>query len=59
MDRLRWWCVNSVNRMALILLAAGAIYAQEVTGSIRGTVTDPSGACVQKAELSQQGSKPD
>jgi hypothetical protein len=37
---------------ALALLAASAIQAQEVTGTIRGSVTDSSGARVQHAVVS-------
>ena len=40
------------NYLALALLAAATIRAQEVTGSIRGNVTDPSGARVQHAAVS-------
>jgi hypothetical protein len=40
------------NYVALALLTAARIRAQEVTGSTRGSVTDPSGARVQHAVVS-------
>ena len=36
----------------LVTLLAGFVNAQQITGSIRGTVLDPSGAVVQKASVS-------
>lgn len=38
--------------LALTFIAAGSLRAQEATGSIRGTVTDPSGASIQRADVS-------
>lgn len=35
----------------VLLLAGAALYAQQETASIRGTVTDPSGASVAKAQV--------
>ena len=41
----RWVCLAA-------LLAAGTnVAAQQITGSIRGTVTDPSGAVVEGATV--------
>jgi len=41
----------------LILLVAMDVAAQQITGSIRGVVTDPSGAVVQAAVVSAQQSE--
>ena len=38
--------------LAGMMLAGFSAWAQQITGSIRGTVTDPSGAVVQKAMVS-------
>lgn len=42
---------TGVIRLALIALFASTAAAQQITGSIRGTVVDPSGAAVQGAAL--------
>jgi type 1 fimbria pilin len=41
----------SVLMLALLLVAAVPVWAQTVTGSIAGTVTDPSGAVVPGAKI--------
>ena len=41
----------------LVTLLAGFVNAQQITGSIRGTVVDPSGAVVQKASVSARQSE--
>ena len=38
--------------LLVTLLAGWSANAQQITGSIRGTVTDPSGAVVQGATVS-------
>ncbi len=38
--------------LVLAMLAEGSLAAQEITGSIRGTVFDPSGAGVPSAQVS-------
>jgi len=46
-SRIRiWGC------LFLVLAAASAVCAQEATGSIRGSVADPSGASIARAEIS-------
>ena len=37
--------------VAVVLLACAQLFAQQITGSIRGTVVDPSGAMVQAATV--------
>src|SRR5437016_12432806 len=39
---------------ALLLCGAGSAFAQEVTASITGTVTDPSGAAVGGATVTEK-----
>src|SRR6185437_959032 len=46
------WNLTKFLGLAAVLLAAWSVSAQEITGSIRGTVTDPSGATVQGASVS-------
>ncbi|MGA9812026.1 MAG: TonB-dependent receptor [Terriglobales bacterium] len=41
----------------LVTLLAGFVNAQQITGNIRGTVVDPSGAVVQKASVSARQSE--
>ena len=38
-------------RIAIILVAALALHAQEITGNISGTVTDPSGSVIPNAAV--------
>ena len=38
--------------LPIVLFVAGNLVAQQITGSIRGTVTDPSGAVVRDAAVS-------
>ena len=38
--------------LAVAMLAGASAWAQQITGSIRGTVSDPSGAVVQSANVS-------
>ena len=38
-------------RIAIILLAVVALHAQEITGNISGTVTDPSGSVIPNAAV--------
>jgi len=38
----------------LVTICAGFVSAQQITGTIRGTVTDPSGAVVQSANVIAQ-----
>src|SRR5690349_3925092 len=43
--------INARNLFFAILVACGVSSAQQITGSIRGTVSDPSGAVVQSATV--------
>jgi hypothetical protein len=43
--------------LAVMMLAGCSAWAQQITGSIRGTVTDPSGAVVQRAIVSAKQSE--
>lgn len=45
-------CFGSIRLAAILLLAIGCAVAQEVTGSIRGVVTDPTGAIIAHAQVS-------
>jgi carboxypeptidase family protein len=44
--------VGMMRLAAFLLLALGSAWAQEATGSIRGIVTDPSGAIIADAQVS-------
>jgi len=46
------WVVRRVYFVVLASLTVGLIHAQEVTGSMRGRVTDASGAVVPHARIS-------
>src|SRR5689334_13668758 len=46
------WCIRSFYFVVLVLLVTGLLHAQEVTGTIRGNVTDPRGGRVTHAQLS-------
>src|SRR5262245_32091985 len=47
------WMTNKMSKWIFVLtLACGSASAQQITGSIRGTVSDPSGAVVQSATVS-------
>jgi len=46
-------CVRVLSRLCLVALSVSAS-AQQITGSIRGTIFDPSGAVVQGAAVSVQ-----
>ena len=52
MNRCQTWCC--VVAFVLAGLSAGA---QQITGSIRGTVFDPSGAVIQGASVTVQQSE--
>ena len=39
------------NVLAFVMLACLSLSAQQITGNIRGTVTDPSGAVIQGAAV--------
>ena len=45
-------CFESLRLAAILLLAVGCAMAQEVTASIRGVVTDPTGAIIAHAQVS-------
>jgi hypothetical protein len=45
-------CTPAAVGLGLMLWAGGAMLAQQETASIRGTVTDPSGAYVRQAQVS-------
>ena len=45
-------CFGSIRLAGILLLAMGSAMAQEVTGSIRGVVTDPTGAVIAHAQVS-------
>lgn len=52
MDKGRGIFVGTVSAFTLLFLFAGVrLWAQEATGSIRGTVTDPSGAVVPDVQV--------
>lgn len=40
--------------LALVVLSCISVSAQQITGSMRGTVTDPTGAVVQGATVTAQ-----
>ena len=46
----RWSCYLFICMCALFLLLA-PVYAQKITGTISGTVTDPTGAVVANATV--------
>jgi hypothetical protein len=52
MRHLKHWLIRSMVVAGIFLLAASLLYAQQETGTIRGTVTDPSGARVVGAGIS-------
>lgn len=47
----RWMCV-------LMVLVSASVVAQQITGNIRGTVADASGAIVQAAAVTQNRRRP-
>lgn len=53
--RLFWRLENKMNVvrivLALVLLSCLGVSAQQITGNIRGTVTDPTGAVIQSATV--------
>lgn len=40
--------------LILVLFACAAAFSQQITGNIRGTISDPSGAVVQQAKITVQ-----
>jgi Carboxypeptidase regulatory-like domain len=51
-ERVGWLGVRILGSVFVVLAATAAVRAQEATGSIRGSVTDPSGASVGRAQVS-------
>src|SRR5215475_6092917 len=47
------------NVLAFVLLACLSLSAQQITGNIRGTVTDPSGAVIQGAAVTARQAETD
>ncbi|HEX6504485.1 MAG TPA: carboxypeptidase regulatory-like domain-containing protein [Terriglobales bacterium] len=47
-------CRHDVLLLLTLVLVSLSLYAQQITGSLRGTVTDPSGAVVRNATVSAQ-----
>src|SRR6516165_149350 len=52
MHRIKTALLGTCGALLLTLLVAGGLAAQEITGSIRGAVFDPSGAGVPGAKVS-------
>ena len=45
------WMLSAVLALSAFLLAGSHLYAQAVSGTILGTVTDPGGAAVTNAQV--------
>src|SRR5271169_1329603 len=54
-NSLRSYCRAAILASLIVLLTSGSLWAQTALGSLHGTVTDPSGAAVTKADVQITG----